>query len=115
MYRETLPCDAPPTYRGQLLKYAYKITIGVQRLGSPIKLLRVPIRVIVLQGWLPQLLKDIFMIYVDIKLDWTEAEEVISELQYNINDGLYRNILKLIYEMKTSLCNDPKQSIFRSE
>ncbi|XP_042889914.1 RAB6A-GEF complex partner protein 2-like [Penaeus japonicus] len=50
VYRETLPCDAPPTYRGQLLKYAYKITIGVQRLGSPIKLLRVPIRVIVLQG-----------------------------------------------------------------
>ncbi|KAG7156535.1 RAB6A-GEF complex partner protein 2-like 2 [Homarus americanus] len=47
---EILPCDAPPTYRGQLLKYAYKITIGTQRLGSPTKLLRVPIRVIVLRG-----------------------------------------------------------------
>ncbi|KAG7156534.1 RAB6A-GEF complex partner protein 2-like 1, partial [Homarus americanus] len=50
VYREILPCDAPPTYRGQLLKYAYKITIGTQRLGSPTKLLRVPIRVIVLRG-----------------------------------------------------------------
>lgn len=50
VYKETLPCDAPPTYRGQLLKYAYKITIGTQRLGSPTKLLRIPIMVIVLQG-----------------------------------------------------------------
>nr|XP_045613379.1 RAB6A-GEF complex partner protein 2-like isoform X2 [Procambarus clarkii] len=50
VYKETLPCDAPPTYRGQLLKYAYKITIGTQRLGAPTKLLRVPIRVIVLRG-----------------------------------------------------------------
>ncbi|KAK7069979.1 Golgi membrane exchange factor (Ric1p-Rgp1p) subunit [Halocaridina rubra] len=50
LYKGTLPCDAPPTYRGQLLKYAYKITIGVQRLGATIKLLRVPIRVIVLRG-----------------------------------------------------------------
>ncbi|XP_076068767.1 RAB6A-GEF complex partner protein 2 isoform X2 [Oratosquilla oratoria] len=50
MYRETLPCEAPPSYRGQLVKYAYKITIGTQRLGAPIKLLRVPLRVVVLQG-----------------------------------------------------------------
>lgn len=50
VYREILPCDAPPTYRGQLLKYAYKITIGTQRLGAPTKLLRIPIRVIVLRG-----------------------------------------------------------------
>lgn len=50
VYKETLPCDAPPTYRGQLLKYAYKITIGTQRLGAPTKLLRIPIMVIVLQG-----------------------------------------------------------------
>ncbi|KAG0717974.1 RAB6A-GEF complex partner protein 2 [Chionoecetes opilio] len=50
VYKESLPCDAPPTYRGQLLKYAYKITIGTQRLGAPTKLLRIPIMVIVLQG-----------------------------------------------------------------
>lgn len=50
VYKEVLPCDAPPTYRGHLLKYAYKITIGTQRLGAPTKLLRIPFRVIVLQG-----------------------------------------------------------------
>ncbi|KAK4292430.1 hypothetical protein Pmani_034810 [Petrolisthes manimaculis] len=50
VYKELLPCDAPPTYRGQLLKYVYKITIGTQRLGAPTKLLRIPFRVIVLQG-----------------------------------------------------------------
>lgn len=50
LYKETISCDAPPTYRGQLVKYAYKITIGTQKLGAPTKLLRVPLRVIVLQG-----------------------------------------------------------------
>ncbi|CAL4074503.1 unnamed protein product, partial [Meganyctiphanes norvegica] len=50
LYKETTLCDAPPTYRGQLVKYAYKITIGTQKLGAPTKLLRVPLRVIVLQG-----------------------------------------------------------------
>lgn len=46
MYRECLPSDAPPSYRGQLVKYSYKITIGTQKVNSPIKLLRVPLRVL---------------------------------------------------------------------
>lgn len=46
MYRETLPGDGPPSYRGQLVKYSYKITIGTQKVNSPIKLLRVPLRVL---------------------------------------------------------------------
>jgi len=48
-YRETLPVDGPPSFRGQTVKYAYKLTIGTQRVNAPIKLLRVPIRVLVLQ------------------------------------------------------------------
>jgi len=50
LYSETLPNDVPPSYKGHLVKYAYKITIGMQRLNSPIKLLRVPIRVVVIHG-----------------------------------------------------------------
>ncbi|XP_022920364.1 RAB6A-GEF complex partner protein 2 [Onthophagus taurus] len=46
IYREKIPGDAPPSYRGQLVKYSYKITIGTQRVNSPVKLLRVSFRVL---------------------------------------------------------------------
>lgn len=46
IYRERIPSDSPPSYRGQLVKYSYKITIGTQRVNSPVKLLRLPIRVL---------------------------------------------------------------------
>ncbi|XP_054842574.1 RAB6A-GEF complex partner protein 2 isoform X1 [Eublepharis macularius] len=49
-YCETLPVDGPPSFRGQAVKYVYKLTIGCQRVNSPIKLLRVPFRVLVLPG-----------------------------------------------------------------
>ncbi|XP_074935958.1 RAB6A-GEF complex partner protein 2 isoform X2 [Phalacrocorax aristotelis] len=49
-YSETLPIDGPPSFRGQSVKYVYKLTIGCQRVNSPIKLLRVPFRVLVLHG-----------------------------------------------------------------
>lgn len=49
-YCETLPVDGPPSFRGQSVKYVYKLTIGCQRVSSPIKLLRVPFRVLVLHG-----------------------------------------------------------------
>ncbi|XP_048827274.1 RAB6A-GEF complex partner protein 2 isoform X2 [Brienomyrus brachyistius] len=49
-YSEVVPTDGPPSFRGQAVKYVYKLTIGCQRVNSPIKLLRVPFRVLVLQG-----------------------------------------------------------------
>lgn len=49
-YSELVPVDGPPSFRGQAVKYVYKLTIGCQRVNSPIKLLRVPFRVLVLQG-----------------------------------------------------------------
>lgn len=52
IYRESLSCDAPPSYRGHAVKYSYKITVGTQRVGSTIRLLRVPIRVLYLPGFL---------------------------------------------------------------
>lgn len=50
VYKETLPSNAPPSYKGQCIKYAYKITIGAQRVNAVIKLLKIPIRVLVLTG-----------------------------------------------------------------
>ncbi|KAM8881356.1 RAB6A-GEF complex partner protein 2 [Synchiropus picturatus] len=49
-YSEVVPVDGPPSFRGQAVKYVYKLTIGCQRVNSPIKLLRVPFRVLVLHG-----------------------------------------------------------------
>ncbi|XP_029439041.1 RAB6A-GEF complex partner protein 2 isoform X2 [Rhinatrema bivittatum] len=49
-YCETLPIEGPPSFRGQSVKYVYKLTIGCQRVNSAIKLLRVPFRVLVLHG-----------------------------------------------------------------
>ncbi|XP_044728554.1 RAB6A-GEF complex partner protein 2 [Chrysoperla carnea] len=46
LYQEVLPNDGPPSYRGQAIKYSYKITIGTQRVNSPIKLLRVPLKIL---------------------------------------------------------------------
>jgi hypothetical protein len=63
LYSETLPNDAPPSYKGHLVKYAYKITVGMQRLNSPIKLLRVPIRVVVIHGKFYKINKYLFVIY----------------------------------------------------
>uniref|UniRef100_UPI00359000A0 RAB6A-GEF complex partner protein 2 isoform X2 n=1 Tax=Myxine glutinosa TaxID=7769 RepID=UPI00359000A0 len=50
IYSEIIPPDAVPSFRGQAVKYAYKLTIGCQRVNSPIKLLRVPFRVLVFPG-----------------------------------------------------------------
>lgn len=46
LFREKIPSDAPPSYRGQLVKYSYKLIIGTQRVNSPVKILRVPLRVL---------------------------------------------------------------------
>ncbi|XP_044263262.1 RAB6A-GEF complex partner protein 2 [Tribolium madens] len=46
IYREKVPSDSPPSYRGQLVKYSYKIIVGTQRVNSPVKTLRIPIRVL---------------------------------------------------------------------
>ena len=50
-YSETLPVEAPPSYRGVTLKYSYKVTIGAQRFGCHTKLLRLPFRVLVVPGY----------------------------------------------------------------
>ncbi|KAL3289076.1 hypothetical protein HHI36_003518 [Cryptolaemus montrouzieri] len=46
IYKERIPNDSPPSYRGQLVKYCYKIIVGTQRVNHPVKLLKVPIRIL---------------------------------------------------------------------
>lgn len=45
-FREILPLDGPPTYRGHDIKYFYRITIATQRVKSKVQTLSVPIRVL---------------------------------------------------------------------
>ncbi|CAG0891495.1 unnamed protein product [Darwinula stevensoni] len=49
IYQEQLPSNGPPSYRGPVIRYWYKLTIGTQRVGSPIRLVRIPLRVLLLQ------------------------------------------------------------------
>ncbi|CAB0037817.1 unnamed protein product [Trichogramma brassicae] len=48
-YKEAIPSNSPPSYRGSAVKYAYKITIGAQRVNQPTKLLKIPFRVLSLK------------------------------------------------------------------
>lgn len=45
MFKEKLPYDLAPTFRGQFAKYSYKLTIGVQKMSGSTQLLRLPFRV----------------------------------------------------------------------
>lgn len=45
-----MPCDLPPSFRGQAVKYSYKLKVGLQRLGAAVKMLHLPLRVMTWQG-----------------------------------------------------------------
>jgi hypothetical protein len=47
-YKETISTHVPPTFRGNYVKYSYKLTIGTQRVNCPTALIRVPFRVLVI-------------------------------------------------------------------
>lgn len=46
VFSERLPLNSPPSYYGTSIKYLYKLTVGTQRLGSVIQLLRIPLRIL---------------------------------------------------------------------
>lgn len=49
-FEDSIPTEAPPSFRGQAVKYSYKMIIGTQRMGMATKLLRIPFRVMVMPG-----------------------------------------------------------------
>lgn len=51
IYTETLPSNLNPSYSSNRLKYYYKLSIGAQRIGSPIYLLKIPIRILTVDGF----------------------------------------------------------------
>ena len=57
IYKEKIPFELPPSYRGQLVKYLYKLTIGTQQLNCSTQLLRVPFRVITIKDFNKHLAK----------------------------------------------------------
>jgi len=50
IFKETLPYDLAPTFRGQFARYTYKLTIGIQKLHRSTQLLRLPFKVYSLYG-----------------------------------------------------------------
>ena len=50
IYEDSVPFDSPPSYKGLAVKYCYKITVGAGRLQSTTKLVRLPVRILVLEG-----------------------------------------------------------------
>ncbi|RWS23661.1 RAB6A-GEF complex partner protein 2-like protein [Leptotrombidium deliense] len=50
LYQETIPAKVPPSYNGIAVKYVYKLTIGTQRINHSIQLLRMPLRVLTING-----------------------------------------------------------------
>jgi hypothetical protein len=50
IYEETIPSNLPPSFRGQAIKYSYKLKIGLQRVGASVKLLHVPLRLMTWQS-----------------------------------------------------------------
>ena len=49
-YSDTVPSNGTPSYRGHAVKYSYKITVGTSRVQGDSKMLRLPIRILVIQG-----------------------------------------------------------------
>ncbi|KAJ7376593.1 Golgi membrane exchange factor (Ric1p-Rgp1p) subunit [Desmophyllum pertusum] len=49
-YSDTIPFDSVPSYKGHAVKYSYKITVGTSRVQGQSKLLRLPVRILVLKG-----------------------------------------------------------------
>ncbi|KAF7492794.1 RAB6A-GEF complex partner protein 2 [Sarcoptes scabiei] len=51
VYNETLPLNLNPSYSSNRVKYCYKLTIGTQRIGSAIYFLKIPIRILTIDGF----------------------------------------------------------------
>jgi len=50
VYKETVAWDSPPSYKGQNIKFSYKILIGIGRINQPLCLIKLPFRLFELKG-----------------------------------------------------------------
>eukprot|EP00088_Acartia_fossae_P011715 TRINITY_DN15972_c0_g1_i1.p1 TRINITY_DN15972_c0_g1~~TRINITY_DN15972_c0_g1_i1.p1 ORF type:complete len:380 (-),score=61.83 TRINITY_DN15972_c0_g1_i1:340-1479(-) len=56
-FTENIPHNAPPSFRGHSVKYSYKLCIGSQKLGENTTLQRLPIRVLSVDTYIPNMVK----------------------------------------------------------
>lgn len=49
-YIESIPVGGPPSFRGHIVGYTYKVTIGVQKPNCPAQITRLPVKVILIPG-----------------------------------------------------------------
>ena len=50
VYTDVVPFDSPPSYRGHMVMYSYKLTVGAQRINGLTKMLKIPFRVLCIPG-----------------------------------------------------------------
>jgi len=58
LFTENIPYNAPPSYRGHAVKYSYKLCIGSQKLGEATTLQRLPIRILSVDTYSPNMVKE---------------------------------------------------------
>ena len=49
-YTEIIPLGGPPSFHGHIVRYVYKLAVGVQKPNCPAQITRLPIRVIQIPG-----------------------------------------------------------------
>lgn len=82
LFKELLPYDLAPTFRGQFAKYSYKLTIGVQKLNSSTQLIRLPFRVYSLLDFEKFVPKLDPIVYTESNYD-----EMIVEIKDNVSEN----------------------------
>ncbi|XP_025077254.1 RAB6A-GEF complex partner protein 2-like isoform X1 [Pomacea canaliculata] len=89
-YEDAIPTDAPPSFRGQAVKYSYKFIIGTQRPGSATKLLRIPFRVMVMPG-----LNDLSV--------YNETDEIRPSNPFLHNQGKENSVLDIALQVMATV------------
>lgn len=85
-FDEVIPTDAPPSFRGQAVKYSYKVIVGTQRHERATKMVRVPFRVLVLYG-----LNDISV--------YNESEEIAPSNPFLHNQRKENSVLDVALQI----------------
>ena len=49
-YKQQLLKDHPPSYKGQNIKFSYKVLIGIGRINQPLCILKLPFRLLEFEG-----------------------------------------------------------------
>ncbi|XP_065060078.1 RAB6A-GEF complex partner protein 2-like [Rhopilema esculentum] len=99
-YTEDIPPSAPPSYRGQAVRFSYKVTIGVGSINGPTKLIRLPIRVISTEGLLVDMKKS-----ADTRESRNPFLEDLSEIEHSLSDLVVDRLTFLTSQRNNNVYN----------